>query len=172
MYGNLGIRAYRETDITSMGEEKMVVLLYEKMLEHFSAAEDAAVARRRAEMTQRLSQAQRIVIELRNALDHAVGGDIARNLTALYDFVFQEILAMILDQEPQHAQSCRRVLEPLLVAWRQIPPGTAERMRRPQATPAGPEPASPYGSPSRAPDPPTLEDGGPPERARLVSVTA
>lgn len=172
MYGNQGIRAYRETAITSMGEEKMVVLLYEKMLEHFGAAEEAAVARRRAEMTQRLSQAQRIVIELRNALDHAVGGDIARNLTALYDFVFQEILAMILDQEPQHAQSCRRVLEPLLIAWRQIPPGTAERMRRPQAAPAGAEPATPLGSPSRAADAAPAEDDPGAMRSRLVSVSA
>lgn len=172
MYGNQGIRAYRETDITSMGEEKMVVLLYEKMLEHFQVAEEAATARRRVEMTQRLNLAQRIVIELRNALDHAVGGDIARNLTALYDFVFQEILAMILDQEPRHAQSCRRVLEPLLIAWRQIPPGTADRMRRPQVAPVGAETANQIGSSSRTPETSAPEGGNAGERTRLVSVSA
>ncbi len=172
MYGNQGIRAYRETDITSMGEEKMVVLLYEKMLEHFHAAEDAARAKQRPEMTRRLNLAQRIVVELRNALDHTIGGDISRNLNSLYDFVFQEILSMILDQDPHHAIGCRRVLEPLLVAWRQIPPGTADRLRRPQTAAIGAEAATstagrgPYQTATAA-DGDRLADA-----SRLVSVSA
>lgn len=169
MYGNQGIRAYRQTDLTSMGEEKMVVLLYEKMIEHFQAAEEAAANGKRPEMTRRLNLAQRIVVELRNALDHTVGGDIARNLNSLYDFMFQEILSMILDQDPRHAVGCKRVLEPLLAAWRQIPPGTADRMRRPQA---GAEAAS--GGPVRGPGPAGLPRDGDPagEVTRLVSVSA
>jgi flagellar secretion chaperone FliS len=141
MYGNHGIRAYRETDIASISKEKMIVLLYEKMLEHFEAAGVAAEARNRREMTTRLNSAQRIVVELRNALDHQVGGDIARNLCALYDFVFLEILSMLVDQDPLHATNSRRILEPLLASWRQIPPGTADRLRHEQSQPAGPKAA-------------------------------
>ncbi len=136
MYGNHGVRAYRETDISSLGEEKLLVLLYEKMLEHFQAAEAAADAKQRAEMVRRLNLAQRIVVELRNALDHAIGGDIARNLNSLYDFAFQEILAMLVDQDPRHAVDCRRVLEPLLAAWRADPAGDGGP---PAAAAAGPD---------------------------------
>ncbi len=172
MYGNQGIRAYRETDITSMGEEKMVVLLYEKMIEHFHAAEEAAHAKKRPEMTRRLNLAQRIVVEMRNALDHTIGGDIARNLNSLYDFVFQEILSMILDQDPQHAVSCRRVLEPLLVSWRQIPPGTAERLRRPQAPAIGADSANAPGGRGPYQVAPMSEGEHPLDASRLVSVSA
>jgi flagellar secretion chaperone FliS len=172
MYGNQGIRAYREADITSMSEEKMVVLLYEKMIEHFHAAEEAAQAKKRPEMTRRLNLPQRIVVELRNALDHAIGGEISRNLNSLYDFVFQEILSMILDQDPRHAIDCRRVLEPLLISWRQIPPGTADRLRRPQPVAVGAESAT--GVAARGPYPagPAADGDRLADAARRVSVSA
>jgi flagellar secretion chaperone FliS len=171
MYGNQGIRAYRQTDISSMGEEKMVVLLYEKMIEHFQAAEEAAVAGQRPEMTRRLNLAQRIVVEMRNALDHAIGGDISRNLSSLYDFMFQEILSMILDQDPRHAVSCKRVLEPLLAAWRQIPPGTADRLRRHQPQ-LGAEPATGEGTRGPTLVIPPRDGDSTGDLTRLVSVSA
>jgi flagellar secretion chaperone FliS len=155
------LRAYREADLTSIGKEKMVVLLYEKMLEHYRAAEQAAQTDDRVQMTSHLSKGQRIAIELRNALDHEVGGEIARSLSSLYDFVFQESLAMLVDRAPAHAANCVRVLEPLLAAWRQIPPGTAERMARQFADEHGTNPASP-----------SAGDRNPADAPRLISVSA
>ncbi len=141
-----GIQAYRRTDLQTIGKEKLIVLLYEKMIEHLDAAADAA-ADDRPEMTRRLNLAQRIVTELQNALDHAVGGDIADNLAALYDFVFREILQMQVDRDPAHAVNCREVLSPLLDAWSAIPPGTGDRALQPGS---GTQPAS---AESGQPDP-------------------
>lgn len=120
------IRAYRETDVQSMGKEKLIVLLYQKILEHLDVAARAA-NQDRVEMSRRLGLAQRIITELRAALDHSIGGEIADNLSAIYSYSFQEILAMQVDQDPSHAENCRRTLEPLLEAWQQIPPGSADR---------------------------------------------
>ncbi len=133
-----GIQAYRRTDLQTIGKEKLIVLLYEKMIEHLDVAA-ARAADDRPEMTRRLNLAQRIVTELQNALDHAVGGEIAENLSALYDFVFREILQMQVDREPRHAVNCREVLQPLLDAWSAIPPGTGDRALRPGS---GTQPAS------------------------------
>ncbi len=124
-----GIDTYRQTDMQTMGKEKIIVLLYEKMLEHFDAAA-AASSLDRMEMSRRLGLAQRIVTELQGALDHSIGGDIAANLDALYNYLFREILAMQLDRDPDHASQCRRVIEPLLSAWSSIPPGTGDRELR------------------------------------------
>jgi hypothetical protein len=125
----------------------------------------------RPEMTRRLNLAQRIVVEMRNALDHTIGGDISLNLSSLYDFMFQEILSMILDQDPRHAVGCKRVLEPLLAAWRQIPPGTADRLRR-TPPPVGAEAAPAAGT--RGPGPAVPPRDGEPaaDVTRLVSVSA
>ncbi|MBM4130429.1 flagellar protein FliS, partial [bacterium] len=81
---------------------------------------------------------------LRGALDHAAGGDIARNLEAIYDFLFREHLSLLVDREPRRARACMDVLRPLLEAWRQIPPGTAAAAAGAQARgTAGPVPAAP-----------------------------
>ena len=107
----------------------------------------AAATSDRPEMARRLGLAQRIVTELRGALDHALGGEIAGNLAAIYDYVFHEILSMQVDQDSVHAANCRQVLLPLLEAWNAIPPGTADRELRgrdlPGTEPADTRPGSP-----------------------------
>ena len=155
------IRTYRETDLQTMGKEKLIVLLYQKMLEHFSVAASVA-SEDRPEMSRRLGLAQRIVTELRAALDHSVGGDIAANLADLYDYIFHEILQMQIDQDPAHADNCHRVLEPLSQAWSQIPPGAGDRELHVRPQP-GTEPATPKQGTSAA-------DAAPSER--LVSISA
>jgi len=155
------IRTYRETDLQTMGKEKLIVLLYQKMLEHFSVAASVA-CEDRVEMSRRLGLAQRIVTELRAALDHSVGGDIAENLASLYDYVFHEILQMQIDQDPAHANNCHRILEPLCEAWSNVPPGAGDRELRVKYQP-GTEPADPEQGTS-------APDAAPSER--LVSISA
>ncbi len=137
MHDQDGIRRYREADIGSMGKEKLIALLYEKMVDCYRQAEQAIAAGDRVTMTDRVSHVQRIITELSSALDITVGGDIALNLAALYDYVFLENLAVLADSDPRHLQNCQRVLCPLLEAWRQVPTGTAARTVRDQATGAG-----------------------------------
>ena len=98
-------------------------------------------------MTRKMNHSQRIVLELRNALDHSIGGDISRNLESLYDYLFHEHLEVLIDQSPEHIDNCLTVLKPLLAAWQQIPAGTGEKALREQGqAPApisdGPDPAS------------------------------
>jgi flagellar secretion chaperone FliS len=126
MHCSRGAEAYRQTDLQTMSKEKLIVLLYQKVLEHLAAASDS-VETDRCEMARRLGLAQRIITELRGALDHAVGGEVADNLAALYEFVFKEILHMHVDKDPVHVANCRQVLLPLLDAWSSIQPGAGER---------------------------------------------
>jgi flagellar secretion chaperone FliS len=164
-----GVQAYRQTDLQTMGKEKLIVLLYHKLLEHLAAAATAA-PQDRAEMGRRLGRAQRIVTELRGALDHTVGGGIADNLASLYDFVFKEILQMLVDQDPAHVANARQVLLPLLEAWSSIAPGAADQEARNRQA-SGTEPAKPARNnqlePGPVADPPWTP---PPER--LVSTSA
>ena len=121
MHDQDGIRRYREADIGSVGKEKLIALLYEKMVGCYRQAERAIAAGDRVTMTDRVSRVQRIITELSGALDVTVGGDIARDLAALYDYVFLENLQVLADSDPLHLQNCQRVLCPLLEAWRQVP---------------------------------------------------
>ncbi len=139
-------------------------------------------------MTKRINHSQRIISELRNSLDHSIGGDISRNLEALYDFMFHEHLEMLVDQNPGRAENCIRVITPLLDAWRSIPMGTGEQAARdhargllkdpgysqpPEGT-VGPETANQEQSPvadRNTADDASLAASGP-KKSELVSVSA
>ncbi len=147
MYSNLGVQRYRETDINSMSSEKMIVLLYERIATDLQAAGKAIDGGDRIEMAKQVNHAQRIISELRSALDHSIGGEISQNLDSLYDYMFHQTLEVLVDQDPKHLQNCLQVLDPLLDAWRQIPCGTGEKAAQDRARNAmnaqnGPENAS------------------------------
>lgn len=176
MYGNQGVQRYRETDLGTMTRERMVVLLYEKMVSDLEDAVIALEANDRATFTKKVNHSQRIVAELRNSLDHATGGEIARNLDSIYEFVFREHLSLLLDRDPRRARSCIEVLAPLLAAWRQIPNGTAENALRERARSGstGSEPASSRTPGDVAPAAPATAGAPEPGSARtsLLSVSA
>lgn len=182
MYTNSGVQAYRETDVHSMSREKVIVLLYEKIVGNLNEARAAIERGDRVAMTQRANHSQHIISELRNALDHSIGGDISRNLEALYDFMFHQHLELIVDQDVVHIENCLRVISPLLEAWRAVPVGTGEQAARDHAqgrlpTPAGPDPATQDlqgGEPSATDATPTTisPEGTAPDHRDLVSVSA
>jgi len=147
MYGNSGVQRYRETDLGTMTKEKMIVLLYEKIIQDLENARTAIEADDRVEMTRLVNHSQRIVSELRAALDHSIGGDVSRNLESLYDYLFHEHLLLLVDCDQAHVTNSVNVVTPLLEAWRQIPSGTGDLAARDRARgilpeETGPDPAS------------------------------
>lgn len=131
----MGVQRYIEADIKSISREKLLVLLYEKMANDLLEARLAIARGDRIRMADRITHSQQIITELHNALDHAIGGEISRNLEALYDYLFVEHLTVLVDQDPRHIDNCLTVLTPLLAAWRKIPPGTADKAARNPSTP-------------------------------------
>jgi flagellar secretion chaperone FliS len=162
MYNNHGVQRYRETDINSMSKEKMIVLLYEKMQSDLVSAQKAIRSGDRVEMTKKINHSQRIVSELRGALDHSIGGEVSQNLESLYDFMFHEHLNVLVDQNEKHILNCLKVLDPLLEAWRKIPSGTADKA----LNPSGPETAT-----EPVPQGEAIQNS-PPEKTTLLSVSA
>ena len=130
----MGVQQYLEADIQSISREKLLVLLYEKMGKDLLQARQAIADGDRITMADRISHSQQIIAELRSALDHEVGGEIADNLEALYDYLFAEHLALLVDQDPKHVDHCLVVLKPLITAWRKIvPEETPDRAASPSS---------------------------------------
>ncbi len=126
-----GIRQYQQTTICSQSPERLIVMLYEGALRFLESARAAARDGDLPAMGRHVGRAQRIVLELQCSLDHNVGGKLADDLDSLYGFVLQELTALRLDADDQHIADVRRVLLPLLAAWREVPPGSADTARRP-----------------------------------------
>ena len=125
-----GIRQYQQTTICSQSPERLIVMLYEGALRFLESARSAAGDGDLPAMGRHVGRAQMIVLELQCSLDRESGGNVAANLDSLYGFILRELTALRLDADVQHITDIRRVLLPLLAAWRSIPPGTAEAARR------------------------------------------
>lgn len=172
MYENqTSVQRYREADLGSMSPEKMVVALYERLCRDLEDARVAFAAGDRPTANNAVTHAQAIITELRNALDHQVGGEIAANLESLYEFTFQELLSVLVDTDPVHLENCIRVLTPLLDSWRQVPVGAGQEEGRRQETDesaSGPEPAI-GASESLVPE--GSQAGSPPTGESRLSIT-
>jgi flagellar protein FliS len=113
-------RRYQEMEILSATPEGLVVLLYEGALRQLASACEHGREKRAAERGGALLRAHAIVTELRHALDHERGGEIARNLDALYEFAIDRIIEAHLRGADEPIEDARRLLAELHGAWAQI----------------------------------------------------
>lgn len=118
--------AYQRNAVLTAAPEKLVKLLYEgavRNLERSRAGLADPAARRSAEVGTALSRAIGIVGELRASLDHAAGGDLARDLDRLYDFVLDRITQANAARTPDGVEQALRVLRTLQEGWDAVLPG-------------------------------------------------
>jgi flagellar protein FliS len=113
-------QAYQTTHIQSQSPLEMVVLLYAGALRFMRTAAEAMercdlVAKREA-----MSRAMAIVAELRNTLNMAEGGEVARSLDGLYGYVTARLLDANARQDPAPLQESIRLLTGLHEAWATI----------------------------------------------------
>lgn len=109
---------YREADVLSATPERLVVLLYEKMVRDLGEARSAALDGDVAMAIDRAHHSQLIVSELAQALDSGPDPDLAADLSSLYDYLLHEHLAFMADRDVAHLDDCLRVIGPLADAWR------------------------------------------------------
>jgi flagellar protein FliS len=132
-----GYSAYQRTQIATADRRKIIVLLYEgaitRLTQSMAAIRDNDPDRRVLNANKALD----IIHFLTNGLDFERGGEIARNLERLYDYVRDIIAAGNIHSDTSKFTEAIRLLTILLEAWRQIcnggadtPPDLVERRAR------------------------------------------
>ena len=87
-----GYQAYQTNAIQTAPPEQLVVMLYDGCLRFLRRAEAAAAAGERPRMTEGVSRATAIIMELNATLDMERGGEIAGNLRSLYFFLHRHLI--------------------------------------------------------------------------------
>ena len=111
---------YQRNAILTASPEKLVKLLYEgaiKNLEKSKAGLADAKTARSAEVGQALSRAMGILGELRASLDHAAGGQIAKDLDRLYEFSLDQLSQANLTRTPSGVHNTLQVMRTLKEGW-------------------------------------------------------
>jgi len=82
---------YRNNQILTASPEQLLIMLYDGAIRFVRQARFAIAENRLADKAKAISKAVAIVTEFSNTLDHEIGGEIALDLSRLYDFVSREL---------------------------------------------------------------------------------
>ena len=107
---NKAFKAYQQTNVTTAKPDKILLMLYEGCIKFVRVAKVKLQERKIAEKGKNISKALAIVSELINTLDHEVGGQLARDLEALYMFMMDKLIEANLHnkiEDLEHKKSLR-----------------------------------------------------------------
>jgi len=115
-------RAYaatqRETGVSSARPIDLVVMVYARLLDHLRSAQLQMAEG--TDATESLTKAiELITTGLEACLDKAQGGEIAENLSVIYDWANREIMLSRLRRDSEKLQGVINALQPLSEAWRE-----------------------------------------------------
>jgi flagellar protein FliS len=82
---------YRDAELQSATPGQLVVMLFDKMLLTLRRARIACEAKQIEVRCEQIVKAAEMIGELRVSLDHKQGGDISKQLDALYGFMLREL---------------------------------------------------------------------------------
>lgn len=129
-YTNIGM----ESGIIAADPHKLIAMLYQGTLLALTNARKAMLSNDVPAKGKAISHAILIIDSGLNAsLNKEVGGDLALNLAALYDYMSQRLLEANLNNDMEALKEVARLLIELKEAW--------EGMRRPATTPDQAQPA-------------------------------
>ncbi len=112
--------AYRRTDGHSAGPIRLVILLYEQLIQDLQRAVAAMEKKDVARRTNELDHALRVVGQLQGTLDMQQGGEVARNLDNYYYSLRVSLLQAQIRVLPAELRRQIEILLELREAWVQV----------------------------------------------------
>lgn len=140
---NAYAKAGLDSSVTSADPHKLILLLYQGALLAISSAKNQMLRKEIAAKGKSISHAIMIIDEgLKNSLDKNAGGELAQNLSALYEYMNQRLLVANLKNDVAALDEVSGLLSELKGAWEEIRPvvqaAAQTEAARPQAPPAKP----------------------------------
>ncbi|UGQ45205.1 flagellar export chaperone FliS [Massilia endophytica] len=127
MFGNTqrGVNAYAkvglETGVSAASPHKLIVMLYDGAIVAILNGLTHMKAGNIEEKGKAISKAIQIIDNgLRASLDKQVGGSIAQNLDALYEYMSNRLLTGNIQNQPEALEEVHRLLADLRDTWNQI----------------------------------------------------
>jgi flagellar protein FliS len=122
------LSAYRETRIKTASQGQLIIMLYDEAVKHLDRGLDLleknAMGKKDPGKIELINKAvlktQEIITELMVSLDFEQGGEIAKNLFALYTWFNKELLEANIKQDIRRITIIRNMLNELRGAWNEV----------------------------------------------------
>jgi flagellar protein FliS len=112
-----GLGAYKKTSVNTASKEQILLMLYQAAIKNCKKAIKAIEEDDIPNKGVFIGKLQDIVIELNNSLDFEVGGDIAKELSSLYDYILYSSTQANINFDKEALAGCLNVLETLYNGW-------------------------------------------------------
>jgi flagellar protein FliS len=111
---------YKQTQITTANQGKLIVMLYDGAIKFLTIALENMEPKKYDIVNTNIIKAQDIVTELLLSLNMDEGGEISRNLFSLYMYFKKQLLEANIKKDPQIITHLIKLLKELREAWDQI----------------------------------------------------
>lgn len=112
-----GLGAYKKTSVETASKEQILLMLYQAAIKNCKKAIEAIEGKNLAKKGEHIGKMQDIIVELSNSLDFEVGGDVAKELASLYDYILYSSTQANIKVDKSHLEGCLRVLNTLYDGW-------------------------------------------------------
>jgi len=120
---------YRQTQVLTATGVQLIVLLYDSAIQAVELASDGIAKRHQSDKARFLGRAIGIVGELSSVLDFEKGGEVAKSLYRLYDYMLSEFTQANLRNDASRLAGPLRCLKELRGAWHTV----AQQQGQPQS---------------------------------------
>src|SRR5690606_3663609 len=112
-----GLGAYKKTSVKTASKEQILLMLYQAAIKNCKKAIEAIDNKQIAQKGEHIGKLQDIIIELNNSLDYEIGGEIAKELASLYDYILYASTQANIKIEKEPLIGCLNVLNTLYQGW-------------------------------------------------------
>jgi flagellar protein FliS len=112
-----GLGAYKKTSVETASKEQILLMLYQAAIKNCKKAIEAIEQKNLAKKGEYIGKMQDIVVELSNSLDFEVGGEVAKELASLYDYILYSSTQANIKIEKAPLEGCLKVLNTLYDGW-------------------------------------------------------
>ncbi len=114
---NYNMKQYQANQINTASPEQILIMLYDGAIRFTRQAIKGVETERPDERRHGISKAMAIITEFSNSLDHSIGGKIAEDLDALYDFMIRELTQANIHSDVEKLIVIERLLVDLRETW-------------------------------------------------------
>ena len=109
------------TGVSKANSVELIQMLFDGLLESMSAAKGHILHKSLEDKSKSITRACRIVLGLQGALDFEKGGDLAKNLNELYDYVTRRLLHVNAHNDLEALEEIQGLMLEIRSAWETVP---------------------------------------------------
>jgi flagellar protein FliS len=120
MYNKLATQSYQNIQIATIDRGKLLLMMYDGAVKFLTHARNGLEAKDIPKFARFLSKAQAVIAELMNTLDFEKGGEIAKDLDRLYDFMLFYLTEANIQKDVKKIDRVISLVEIIGGAYREI----------------------------------------------------